>query len=104
MKQWYLKKINTFHYLMLMQQNSLSHNDEIDIICLSLLRWNAPISSPAVSLAKGFSKNHRVFFIEHPYSLKDVIKERKSASITTAGNITVITPPVVYPINFLPEG
>jgi teichuronic acid biosynthesis glycosyltransferase TuaH len=80
------------------------HKEDIDIVCFSLSRWSAPISSPAISLAKELSKHHRVFFIEHPYSIKDVIKERKPPATHTNGNVSVITPPVVYPINFLPEG
>lgn len=88
-----------------MQENSTSfHRDGIDIVCFSLSRWSAPISSPAVALAKELSKHHRVFFIEHPYSIKDVIKERRLPATHTNGNVSVITPPVVYPINFLPEG
>ncbi|MBL7698402.1 MAG: glycosyltransferase [Chitinophagaceae bacterium] len=81
-----------------------SINRDIDIVCFSLSRWDAPISSPAVSLAKELSKNNRVFYIEHPYSFKDFIKEGKSARQYTDSNVRVVTPPLVYPINFLPEG
>jgi len=80
-----------------------SHDTGIDIVCLSLSRWNAAISSPAVALVKEFSKKHRVFFIEHPYSYKDLLHEKNGPSFRS-GNITVITPPAVMPINFLPEG
>ena len=77
---------------------------DIDIVCFSLSRWDAPISSPSASLAKELAKNNRVFYIEHPYSFKDFIKERKAAREYTDQNVRVITPPLVYPINFLPEG
>ena len=73
-------------------------------MCFSLSRWDAPISSPAASLAKELSKNNRVFYIEHPYSYKDFLTERKSYRQYTDGNVKVITPPLVYPINFLSEG
>lgn len=84
--------------------NSRSFNRNIDVVCFSLSRWDAPISSPATSLVKELSKNNRVFYIEHPYSFKDYLKEGKSSRQYRDGNVTVITPPLVYPINFLPEG
>jgi teichuronic acid biosynthesis glycosyltransferase TuaH len=84
--------------------NLPSFNKNIDIVCFSLSRWDAPISSPAASLAKELSKNNRVFYIEHPYSLKDYLTEGKSFKQYQDGNVTVITPPLVFPINFLPEG
>lgn len=84
--------------------NLPSFNKNIDIVCFSLSRWDAPISSPAASLAKELSKNNRVFYIEHPYSFKDYLTEGKSAGEYPDGNVHVITPPLVYPINFLPEG
>ena len=84
--------------------NSPSFNRDIDIVCFSLSRWDAPISSPAASIAKELSKENRVFFIEHPYSFKDYLREGKSGREYQDGNVHVITPPLVYPINFLPPG
>ena len=81
-----------------------SFNKNIDIVCFALSRWDASISSPAVSLAKELAKSNRVFYIEHPYSYKDYITQGKSNRQYTDGNVRVITPPLVYPINFLPEG
>ncbi len=75
-----------------------------DIICFSLSRWDGKVSSPAKSIARELSKSRRVFFIEHPYSYKDFIKERKASRTYQEEGVTVITPPLVYPINFLPEG
>jgi glycosyltransferase involved in cell wall biosynthesis len=88
-----------------MQENLRSFS-KIDIVCFSLSRWDAPISSPAVSLAKEFSKTNRVFYIEHPYSWKDLINERKipGKAPYRDDSVIVITPPLVWPINFLPEG
>ncbi len=88
-----------------MQENSYLNNN-IDIICFSLSRWDSPISSPAVALAKTFSKTNRVFFIEHPYSWKDLITKKKILNKRPYrdGNVVVITPPVVLPINFIREG
>ncbi|MEO8583636.1 MAG: glycosyltransferase [Flavitalea sp.] len=98
------------------------NKDKIDIICFSLSRWDAPISSPALSLAKEFGKTNRVFFIEHPYSWKDYFRERSSTSVRAKKNsiiggnniyyknkdftkgLTAVTPQVVYSLNFLPKG
>ncbi len=90
---------------MLMQETSPTfRNAGIDIVCFSLSRWDAAISSPAVSLAKAFSQHHRLFFIQHPYSYKDALTHRRSSKTYTDGKVTIVTPPLVYPINFLPEG
>src|SRR5690606_194492 len=97
----------------IMQVNLPSyHKADTDIICLSLSRWDAEISSPAVSLAKEFAKSNRVFFIEHPYSVKDMLfgNTPPAGAAQSAGggqlktNPFVIKPPTVLPINFLPEG
>jgi teichuronic acid biosynthesis glycosyltransferase TuaH len=90
--------------------SSSSINRGADIICMSLSRWNAQISSPAVALVKEFAKTNRVFFIEHPYTWKDVItgEKRKSSqpsdSLELPRNVYVIKPPAVLPVNFLPPG
>jgi teichuronic acid biosynthesis glycosyltransferase TuaH len=101
---------------------NLSEKKEIDIICLSLSRSDACISSPGLSLAKEFAKNNRVFYIDHPYSWKDyfnaaVIKQlrwRKGALLfgkkpysnpaSFPANLTIVTPLLTLPINFLPKG
>lgn len=87
-------------------QENLHLTSDIDIVCFSLSRWDAPISSPAVALAKEFAKKHRVVFIEHPYSWKDMVKERKlpGKAPYRDNNVTIVTPPLVLPINFLKEG
>lgn len=85
-------------------QVNLDSIKNIDIVCFSLSRWDAPISSPAVSLAKEFAKNNRVFYIEHPYSFKNALFEKRNKQVERQGNVTVITPPVTWPINFLPKG
>lgn len=94
----------------------------IDIICFSLSRWDSPISSPALALAKEFAKNNRVFYIDHPYSWKDyytgknteAIQSRKKALMggkdiysnppSLPSNLTIVTTKLTIPINFLPNG
>lgn len=97
---------------------------DIDIVIFGLTRFDGPYSSPAISIAKEFSKNNRVFYINHPYSLKDVItgfkRERISSKISPLffgrkrykqmsgegkwGDITMVVHPVSLPINFLSDG
>lgn len=93
-----------------------------DLIIFSLSRWDAPYSSPSFSLAKEFAKTNRVFYIDHPHSLKDFVlnfktpgvQSRKHAllwgkNIYTKSNkfperLTMVTPKLTLPVNFLPEG
>jgi glycosyltransferase involved in cell wall biosynthesis len=93
-----------------------------DIICLTLSRWDAPISSPSFSLSIEFAKKNRVFYIDHPYSWKDYFKQRRTKEVRSRknallkgkniysnppslpSNVTVVTPRLTLPINFLPPG
>lgn len=97
-------------------------NRNCDIICFTLSRWDSTISSPALALAIEFSKNNRVFYVEHPFSWKDYYAERKGEQIqkrkdallkgkniysnppSLPSNLTVVTPPLTVPVNFLPPG
>ncbi len=96
--------------------------EKSDIIILSLSRYDATLSSPALALAKEFSKTNRVFFINHPYSFKDVIAASFKKNAKTAGAkmpwlkgkykivqgkdfvFTAVQPKLTLPINFLPPG
>lgn len=91
-----------------------------DIIIFSLSRWDAPISSPSFSLAKEFARGNRVFYIDHPFSVKDFvtsfnssqIRKRKSALLwgkdiytkdpAFPEKLTMVAPRLTLPINFLP--
>jgi teichuronic acid biosynthesis glycosyltransferase TuaH len=97
-------------------------NRNCDMICFTLSRWDAEISSPALSLAKEFAKTNRVFYVEHPFSYKDYYTHRKTVQIQSRkkallhgeniytnpaalpANITVVTSRLTYPVNFLPPG
>jgi teichuronic acid biosynthesis glycosyltransferase TuaH len=100
----------------------LSEKNDIDIICLSLSRSDAHISSAGLCLAKEFAKKNRVFYIDHPYSWKDYfnaalkkqIQWRKGALLfgkkpysnpaSFPANLTIVTSLLTLPINFLPKG
>ena len=95
---------------------------DCDIICLALSRWDSDISSPSLWLVKEFAKTNRVFYVEHPFSWKDFFTYRDTSFVQTRKkallhrtniysnpaplppNITVVTPGVTIPINFLPSG
>jgi hypothetical protein len=47
--------------------------EEIDFIILGATRWDFKLSSSTFSIAKTLAQNNRVFYIERPFSLKDVI-------------------------------
>jgi glycosyltransferase involved in cell wall biosynthesis len=94
----------------------------LDIICISLCRSDSVISSTGLFLAKEFAKQHRVFFIDHPYSFRDFnsqelsgdMKIKKTSLLFGRGiftyrpefpeQLTIVKPPVTFPINFLPNG
>ncbi|RAW01353.1 glycosyltransferase [Pseudochryseolinea flava] len=97
----------------------MAKNDSMDIIMLALPRWDGDYSSTAYSLAKEFSRDHRVFYVDNPFTLKDFfsnyksrqIQSRKRALLTGSGiytkindNLVAVTPKLTIPVNFLPEG
>lgn len=91
----------------------------VDIIFLALARWDGPYSSTAYSIALELSKNQRVFYIDNPFTLKDIIANYKTPNIRKRwlpllfgkkkytkiqDNLIAVTPGAVFPINFLPKG
>lgn len=92
-----------------------------DIIIFSLSRWDAPISSPSFSLAKEFAKTNSVFYIDHPFSVKDFLLKYKEPAVQLRKQallwgkniyqkaeglpqkLTMVTPRITIPINFLPK-
>lgn len=95
---------------------------DYDLIVLGLARWDNQYHSPALSIAKEFSKSNRVFFIDNPYSVKDYwsekhleqVEKRKPALLwgrniythnkTEAFDYVAVTSRLNLPINFLPDG
>jgi teichuronic acid biosynthesis glycosyltransferase TuaH len=95
---------------------------DVDIIVIALARWDAPYSSTAYSLAKALSAHARVFYVDNPFTVKDYIKNRKSAGIAlrkhalwkgkdiflrpdkSCPNLVAVTPRLTLSINWLPPG
>lgn len=88
-----------------------------DIIILSLIRWDGPISSTPFALAKEFSLNSRVFYINHPQSIKDLLRKGtpplKSLSVFRnkyehpvkgCPCLVCLATCITIPVNFLPSG
>lgn len=96
----------------------------MNIIILGFSRPDDPYSSTIWSLAQVWARRqHRVFFIEPPFTLRDwlgrrhlpTLQTRKSALLwgknpyrslpdDTLQHLTIVTPRLGLPINWLPEG
>lgn len=92
---------------------------DCDLIILSLIKWDGPVSSTPYALAKEFALNNRVFYVNHPFSIKDaallekspgwsdkftVLKNKYNQPDQSLPNLHTLVPCLTVPINFLPEG
>jgi glycosyltransferase involved in cell wall biosynthesis len=93
-----------------------------DIVILALPRWDGLYSSTAYSLAQALSEHTRVFYIDNPFTWKDFLARRNSPQISKRKrallrgkdrftvpekdrpNLIAVTPELVYPNNWMPEG
>src|SRR5690606_38891771 len=94
----------------------------LPIIMLSMSRWDGPFSSASLSLAKEFSKDNKVFYIDNPFTFKDFFSQYNSHHIEfrkkallygkniycqidkSLENLIAVTPRLVPPINWIPQG
>ena len=93
----------------------------MDLVFFALPRHDGDYSSTSYSLAKELSREHRVFYIENPHTYLDYfrmrsneeIQNRKNAllkgkdiytKIEDFPNLTIVTPQLVVPINWLSQG
>ncbi len=97
----------------------MSKRKKYDIIINTLFRSDNAFSSVSLSFAKEMAKTHRVFYVNHPYSVKDIWDLRRDEKLrerlptilrggvfyekleTIPENFVVATPPPTIPINFL---
>lgn len=89
-----------------------------DIFILGLARYGSTIESTTYTLAKQLAKANRVFYVENPYTWKDLIlskdnkqQRRKLAPLsatrvvdTGTENLKLLVVPSLPSINWLPEG
>lgn len=96
--------------------------NDIDIIYFTLFPWDNTYSSVSLSFTKEFAKNNRIFYVNHPYSVKDFIsnfqdervqkrkwdllanKMRYEEVPSIPDNVIAMHPPLTVPTNFLPDG
>lgn len=96
------------------------HND-LDIIYFTLFPWENAFSSVSLSFTREFVKNNRVFYINHPYTVKDFLKGWKQPMVQArkadmfAGRMryetipdlpeaVAVHPPLTLPINWMSPG
>ncbi|HFA49719.1 MAG TPA: glycosyltransferase family 1 protein [Bacteroidetes bacterium] len=94
---------------------------DLDIIYFTLFPWDNAYSSVSLSFTREFQKNNRVFYINHPYSVKDfmkgwrqpMVKERRRdmmlnrmryESVPGMHNVIAVHPPLTLPINWMNPG
>lgn len=93
-----------------------------DVVVLGLSRSDNALSSVTKAFAKELANTHRVFYIDRPYSFKDLFAVLYSASfrkkilallfgigsfrIQKFGDVSIVQviPGLTLPINFLPQG
>ncbi|KAA0993782.1 glycosyltransferase family protein [Dyadobacter aurulentus] len=90
------------------------------IIVFGLPRFDSKIESTNYTIAKMLARDNQVFYVEHPFTIKDYIRLRNEPEIakrkgyfdvandavidTDVPDLKVVVPPVLLSINFLPEG
>lgn len=92
------------------------------IIMLALPRWDGKYASTSFAIATTLAKRHRVIYVDNPFTWKDFFTKLRTLQIrrriwalllgirsqwTWPGmpdNLTIVTPPLVIPVNFIPEG
>lgn len=95
-----------------------------DVVFFTLFRTDNPYSSISLSMAKELAKNGRVFYVNHPYTLKDLWSGWRSGDHALrrrlprllAGrmqyetlpdlpqNFIAVQPPPTLPVNWMPAG
>src|SRR5688572_27295224 len=103
-------------------ESGMTGKFDCDIIMLALPRWDGQYSSTAYSLAKELSVHTRVFYIDNPFTVKDYLAARHLEKVKARKNallkgediytkpdpnypqLTVVTPRMILPINWLPSG
>ncbi|WP_443938043.1 glycosyltransferase [Pedobacter sp. MW01-1-1] len=90
------------------------------IFVLANTRFDGEIQATSLFIARNLAKKNKVFFIDHPFTIKDYLKYRGTAILgkrrekfsffsdgvldTELPNFSVVVTPPVLPINFLPNG
>lgn len=96
--------------------------EKLPIFIATMSRWDGEISSAPLALAKVFSKDNDVYYIDFPYTFKSLWQERKLASVKKRipallfgknyltkipdqpEKLFAVTPNVMFPVGALPDG
>lgn len=96
-------------------------HEGLDILYFTLFPWDNAYSSVSLSFTREFVKHNRVFYINHPYSVKDfmggwshpMVKERKKdmllnrmryERVPELPEVVAVQPPLTLPINWMSPG
>ncbi|MEM9849980.1 MAG: hypothetical protein AAF847_18970, partial [Bacteroidota bacterium] len=95
---------------------------QTDIIYFTLFPWDHPYSSVSLSFTRAFAENHRVFYVNPPFSVKEMVQRINHPTVKRRlndqflrrmryekipglpDNVIAAHPPAILPINFLPKG
>lgn len=93
-----------------------------NILCISGTEWHGNYIKAVVELMKVLSAGNKILFVENPYTYKDAIagvKDKNKVDYVQAlgfksrlseihpeggGTVHILTPPLVFPVSFLPAG
>ncbi len=93
-----------------------------DIVVITMSRWDGEVSSAIRSLARELARERRVWYIDHPVSLKDLatawgspaLRRRRRPLLTGRDRVRpvpgmpdgfrAVTPPLTWPVNALGPG
>lgn len=90
------------------------------IFILSNSKYDGQFESTSYTIAKNLAKENRVFYIEYPATIKDYLRQKDTEEFikkkpfyskssdglleTEIENLKILFTPLLYSINFLPEG
>lgn len=93
---------------------------KLHIFILALPRFDAEVESTSYTIARYLAKDHFVYYIDNPFTIKDYLRNRHSAQMvrrqphffsaanciidTDLPDLKIIVPPLVGSLNFLAEG
>jgi teichuronic acid biosynthesis glycosyltransferase TuaH len=95
---------------------------EYDVVVMTMSRWDGEVSSAILSLARELAKGRRVYYWDHPFSVKDLLsgwnhpalRSRRSGLLRGAVQVRrvegmpegfrAVTPPLTLPVNWMQPG
>jgi teichuronic acid biosynthesis glycosyltransferase TuaH len=93
-----------------------------DVVVMTMSRWDGEVSSAILSLSRELARRRRVFYWDHPFSVRDLLSGWNSAALRARrsgllrGALQVrrvegmpegfraVTPPLTLPINWMKPG